>query len=79
ETTAFGVAHSTAAKLSLLEGHRFGSPLDDRISAAMTQMAEPYAGLSASMRAVLDIDRTALGALSRSQHWADALTGKSAR
>lgn len=79
ETTAFGVAHSTAAKLSLLEEHRFRSPLDDRISEAMKKMAEPYAGLSASMRAMLDIDRTALGALSRSQHWADALTGKSAR
>jgi hypothetical protein len=79
DTTAFGVAHSTAAKLSLLDGHRFGNPLDDRISEAMKKMTESYAGLSASMRAALDIDRTALGALSRSQHWADALTGKSAR
>ncbi|MFM6831476.1 MAG: Swt1 family HEPN domain-containing protein [Novosphingobium sp.] len=79
DTTAFGIAHSTAAKLSLLDGHRFGSPLDDRISGAMKKMTAPYAGLSTSMRAALDIDRTALGALSRSQHWADALTGKSAR
>lgn len=79
DTTAFGLAHSTAAKLSLLEGHRFGSPLDDRISEAMKKMVDPYAGLSSSMRAVLDIDRTALGALSRSQHWADALSGKSAQ
>lgn len=79
DTTAFGVAHSTAAKLSLLDGHRFCNPLDDRISEAMKKMTESYVGLSASMRAALDIDRTALGALSRSQHWADALTGTSAR
>lgn len=79
DTTAFGIAHSTAAKLSLLDGHRFGNPLDDRISEAMAKLTEPYAGLSASMRAALDIDRTALGALSRSQHWADALNGTSAR
>lgn len=79
DTTAFGIAHCTAAKLSLLDGHRFGNPLDDRISEAMKKLTEPYAGLSGSMRAALDIDRTALGALSRSQHWADALTGTSAR
>jgi hypothetical protein len=79
DTTAFGIAHRTAAKLSLLDGHRFGHPLDDRISEAMKKLTEPYAGLSAGMRAALDIDRAALGALSRSQHWADALTGTSAR
>ena len=79
DTTAFGIAHSTAAKLSSLRGHHFGSSLDDRISDAMKRMTEPYSGLPASMRAALDIDRTAFGALSRSQHWADALKGKSAR
>tara|TARA_R110000787_G_scaffold8670_1_gene29675 strand:+ start:10231 stop:11109 length:879 start_codon:yes stop_codon:yes gene_type:complete len=79
DTTAFGIAHSTAAKLSLLDGHRFGNLLDDRISEAMKKLTEPYTGLSASMRAALDINRTALGALSRSQHWADALTGTNAR
>lgn len=79
DTTAFGLAHNTAAKLALLDGHRFGSPLDDRLAEVKKKLTEPYAGLSASTRAALDIDRTALGALSRSRHWAGALTGTSAR
>nr|MCU0733687.1 hypothetical protein [Hyphomonas sp.] len=74
DATAFGIAHNTAAKLSLLSTHRFGNLLDDRISEALKKLAEPYAELPASMRTALDIDRSALGTLARSQHWADALT-----
>ncbi|MEA3052883.1 MAG: hypothetical protein QOG72_1786 [Sphingomonadales bacterium] len=79
DTTAFGVAHITAAKLSLLDGPKLGNPLDGRLSQVMKQLTEPNAALPASVRTALGIDREALGALSRTRHWADALTGSTAR
>ncbi|MFO1124628.1 MAG: hypothetical protein U1E25_04600 [Methylocystis sp.] len=45
----------------------------------MKQLTEPYAALPASMLTALGIDREAFGALSRTRHWADTLTGSTAR
>ncbi len=78
-TTAFGIAHSTAAKLSLLDGLKLGNSMDERLSQAMKQQTKPYATLAASLQTALGIDRQALGALSRTRHWADRLSGSTAR
>jgi hypothetical protein len=80
DTTAFGMAHSAATKFSLLlDGLTLGNPLDESLSQAIKQLTEPYAALPASMLTALGIDREALGALSRTRHWADTLTGSTAR
>jgi hypothetical protein len=79
DTTAFGMAQSTAAKLSLLDGLKVGNPVDDRLSQAVKQLTKPYGTLPASVRAALGIDREAFGAFSRTRHWADTLTGSTAR
>lgn len=79
DATSFGIAHSTAAKLNLLDGLKITNPIDDQISQAMKQLTEPYAALPKSVRLALDIDREALGALSRTRHWADTLAGSSVR
>ncbi|MER9751661.1 hypothetical protein [Mesorhizobium sp. M0140] len=79
DTTAFGLAHSTATKLSLLDGLKLANPLDDRLSQVMKQLTEPYGALPASVRAALGIGREALSAMSRARHWADTLTVSTAR
>lgn len=77
--SAFGMAQSTAAKLSLLEGQKLGSLLGDGVSEVMKQLTDPYARLPATLRTALEIDREAFGAWSRTHHWADALSGSTVR
>ncbi|RYY25868.1 MAG: hypothetical protein EOP62_12165 [Sphingomonadales bacterium] len=79
ETTGFGRAHDAAAKLALVGGHRFGSGLDERIAESIRRINEPYVALTARQEALLGIDRDAVGALARTRHWADTLTGSTAR
>lgn len=79
DTPAFSMAHSAAAKLSLLDGLKIGKPLGDCINQAMKQLNEPFAALPKSVQTALNIERGAMGALSRTRHWTDALTGTNAR
>lgn len=79
DTTAFGMAHRAAAKLSLLDELKLGNPLDYGLRGDMDHLAEPYAAFPTSVLTALGINREALGALSRTRHWADTLTESTAR
>lgn len=78
DTTAFAIAHGTAAKLSLLDGLKLGNPADDALGQTIKRLTEPYAELPASVRTALSINREEFGALSRARHWAHTLSGSAA-
>lgn len=79
EATGFGRAHDAAAKLAFVGGHRFGSGLDERIAESIRRINKPYAALTARQEALLGINHDTVGALARTRHWADALTGSTSR
>lgn len=79
DTTAFRGSHETAAKLSALQGHRFGNGLDDRLAESIRRLTATHAELTASKVAILGIGRDMAGALARTSHWANVLTGSTVR
>jgi hypothetical protein len=79
EGTAFGRAHETAATLAALNEHSFGKGIHSRMEESIRRMMGSDAALTARQSAMLGIDRDTASAFARTRHWADTLSGSSAR
>ncbi|MDE2344655.1 MAG: hypothetical protein KGL63_14915 [Betaproteobacteria bacterium] len=71
----FGKALATAGRLSLLDDARYPRHIGKAVEAAIAKINAPFdfCGLSAARQAALGIDTGAIGALTRSHHWASAI------
>lgn len=71
----FGKALDTAGRLSLFHDERYPRHIGKAVEAAIAKINAPFdfSGLSAARQAALGIDTGAIGALTRSHHWASAV------